>query len=51
MLVSARGMGIGDERKLHHGGQAQAEDEEPCPATGRSGPVSPIRAKRGCEKK
>ena len=30
MLVGARGMGVGDERKLHHGGQAQAEDEEPC---------------------
>ena len=28
MLVGARGMGVGDERKLHHGGQAQAEDEE-----------------------
>ena len=36
MLVGARGMGVGDERKLHHGGQAQAEDEEPR-ATGRSG--------------
>ena len=28
VLVGARGMGVGDERKLHHGGQAQAEDEE-----------------------
>ena len=27
MLVGARGMGVGDERKLHPSGQAQAEDE------------------------
>ena len=29
MLVGARGMGVGDERKLHHGeDEAEAEDEE-----------------------
>ena len=29
MLVGARGMGVGDERKLHHGeDEAEDEDEE-----------------------
>ena len=45
MLVGARGMGVGDERKLHHGGQAQAEDEEQHnDAAGLPAAISPATA-------
>ena len=33
-------MGVGDERKLHHGGQAQAEDEV---KNGKEKPSTPLR--------